>query len=143
LEKWPYHYVYFLNTIIKSQTSEVSKVKCSYLRQGIKTLCSEVHRLIHPVWNKKEVVPQQQKKCFIIAIYKKGDKTPCIQDQGISFISISCIILSNIPVTRLTPYVDRIIWNHQHRFSHNRSVTGHIFCIHYILEKKWDYDGTV
>jgi hypothetical protein len=37
-------------------------------------------------------------------------------------------------------YVDEITWDHG--FWYNRSMTGHIFCIHQILVKKWQYNGS-
>jgi hypothetical protein len=52
-------------------------------------------------------------------------------------------ILSNILLSRLTPYVDEIIGDHQCGFRRNRSTTNKIFCIRQILEKKWVYNGTV
>ena len=44
---------------------------------------------------------------------------------------------------RFTPYVDEIIGDHQCGFRCNRSTIDNIFCIRQILEKKWEYDGTV
>jgi len=43
----------------------------------------------------------------------------------------------------LTPYAEEIIGDHQHGFQRNRSTTDHIFCIHQILEKKWEYNEAV
>jgi sorting nexin-29 len=51
--------------------------------------------------------------------------------------------LSNILLARLTPYADEIIGDHQCGFRHNRSTTDQIFYIRQILEKKWEYNGTV
>jgi hypothetical protein len=58
-------------------------------------------------------------------------------------LSISYRILSNIHLTRLSPYIDKIIGDNQCGFQHNRSATDHIFCICQILEKKWEYNETV
>ncbi|KAJ4437031.1 hypothetical protein ANN_17165 [Periplaneta americana] len=44
---------------------------------------------------------------------------------------------------RLTPYVDEIIGDHQCGFRRNRSTIDQIFCIRQIMEKKWEYKGTV
>jgi hypothetical protein len=52
-------------------------------------------------------------------------------------------IVSNIFLSRLTPYVDEIIEDHQCGFRRNRSTTDQIFCIRQILDKKWEYNGTV
>jgi hypothetical protein len=40
-------------------------------------------------------------------------------------------------------YMDEIIGEHQCEFRHNRSTTDQIFCIHQILEKKWEYNETI
>jgi hypothetical protein len=40
-------------------------------------------------------------------------------------------------LSRLNPYIDKIIGNQQCGFRHNRSTTDQIFCIRQILEKKW------
>jgi hypothetical protein len=53
------------------------------------------------VWNKEEF-PEQLKESFIVPIYKKGDKKDCSNYQGISLLSTSYKILSNIPLSRLT-----------------------------------------
>jgi hypothetical protein len=94
------------------------------------------------IWNKEEV-PHQWKESIVIPIHKKGDKTDCSNHRGISLLSNSYKILSNILLTRLTPYVDGIIWDHQCGFWHNRSMADQIFYIQKILEKKWEYSGTV
>jgi hypothetical protein len=43
----------------------------------------------------------------------------------------------------LIPYGDEIIGHHQCGFRRNRSTTDQIFYIRQILEKKWEYNGTV
>ena len=52
-------------------------------------------------------------------------------------------ILSNILLSRLTPYAEEIIGDHQCGFQRNRSTTDHIFCIHQILKKIWEYNEAV
>ena len=52
-------------------------------------------------------------------------------------------ILSNILLSRLIPYAKEIIRDHQCGFRRNRLTTDHIFCIHQILEKKWEYNEPV
>jgi len=51
-------------------------------------------------------------------------------------------ILSNILLSRLTPYAEEINGDHQCGFQCSRS-TDHIFCIHQILEKKWEHNEAV
>ena len=49
------------------------------------------------------------KELIIVPVYKKGDKTDCSNYRGISFLSITYKILSNILLTVLTPYAEEII----------------------------------
>jgi hypothetical protein len=78
-----------------------------------------------------------------VPIHKKGDKTECSNYRGISLLPTSYKILSNILLSRLIPYADEIIGDHQYGFRRNRSMTDQIFYIRQILEKKWEYNGTV
>jgi hypothetical protein len=95
-----------------------------------------------PIWNTKKL-PDRWKESIIIPIHKKGDKTDCSNYRGISLLSASYKILSNILLSRLSPYVDEIIEDHQCGFRRNRWTTDQIFCIQQILEKKWEYNKTV
>jgi hypothetical protein len=79
----------------------------------------------------------------VVPIHKKGDKTDCSNYRGISLLSTSYKILSNILLARLTPYADEIMGDHQCGFWRNRSTTDQIFYIRQILEKKWEYNCTV
>ena len=89
------------------------------------------------------MLPEQWKESIIVPIYKKGGKTNCSNYRGISLLLTSYKILSNIILGRLTPYVDYIIGDHKCGFRRNRSTIDQIFCIRQILEKKWEYDGTI
>jgi hypothetical protein len=75
-----------------------------------------------------------------VPIYKKGDKTDCSNYRGVSLLSTTYKILSNILLSRLTPYAEEIIGYHQCGFRRNRSTTDHILSIRQILEKKWEYN---
>jgi hypothetical protein len=109
------------------------------IRVGGEKLHSEIHKLINSVWNKEEL-PDQWKGSVIVPVHKKGDKTGCSKYRGISLLSTPYRILSNILLSKLSPHVDKIIGNHQCGFRHNRSSSDQIFCIHQILEKKWEYN---
>ena len=79
----------------------------------------------------------------IVLIYKKGDKIDCCNYRGILLLPTTYIILSNVLLSRLTPYAEEIIGDHQYGFRRNRSTTDHISCIRQILEKKWEYNEAV
>jgi len=88
-------------------------------------------------------LPAKWKELIIIPIYKKGDKPDCSNYRGISLLSTTNKILSSILLSRLPPYAEEIIGDHQRGFQCNRSTTDHIFCICQILEKKWEYNEAV
>jgi hypothetical protein len=63
------------------------------------------------IWNKEEL-PHQWKESIVVPIHKKGDKTDCSNYRGISLLSTSYKIVSNILLSRLIPYADEIIGDH-------------------------------
>jgi hypothetical protein len=127
---------------LKSYNSPgTNQIPAELIKAGGETLCSEIHRLICCIWN--EELPQQWKEYVVIPIHKKGARTDCNNYQGISLLSTVYKILSNILLVRLTPYVNEIIGDHRWGFHHNRSTVDQIFYIRQVLEKKWEYNGTV
>jgi hypothetical protein len=71
------------------------------------------------IWNKEEL-PHQWKELIVIPIHKEGDKTDSSNYRGISLLSTSHKMLSNILLSRLVPYADVIIWNHKCGFRRTR-----------------------
>jgi len=57
-------------------------------------------------------LPEEWKESVIVPTYKKGDKTDCSNYTGISLLSTTYRILSNILLSRLTPYADEITGDH-------------------------------
>jgi hypothetical protein len=118
------------------------QIAAELIQAGGETLHSEIHNLIKLIWNREEL-PHQWKESIVVPIHRNGDKTNCNHYRGISLLSTSYKISSNILLTRLTPYADEIIGDHQCGFRCNRSVADQIFYIQQILEKKWEYSCTV
>jgi hypothetical protein len=112
----------------------IDHIPAELIKAGGSKICSEIHKLINSIWNKEEL-PEQLKESVIVPVYK-GDKTDCSNYRGISLLSTTYKILSNILLSRLTPYAEEIIGDHQCGFRRNRSTTDHIFCIRQILGKK-------
>ena len=90
----------------------IDQIPAEYIKSGGRTIHSEVHKLNNLMWNKKES-PEEWKELVILPIYKKGDKTDCSDYRGISLVSTMYKILSNILLSRLTPYVEEIICDDQ------------------------------
>ena len=68
-------------------------------------------------------MPEEWKESIIVRIYKKGDKIDSSYYRGISLLSTTYKILSNILLSRSTSYAEEIIGNHQCGFRRNRSTT--------------------
>jgi hypothetical protein len=67
----------------------------------------------------------------------------CSTYKGISVLPTTYKILSSIMLSRLTPYEEEIIEDHQCAFRRSKSATDHIFCIRKLLEKIWEYNEAV
>jgi hypothetical protein len=123
---------------LKSHKSPgIDQIPAELIKAGGRIIQSEIHKLIISVWNKEEL-PEEWKESVIVPVYKKGDKTDCSNYRGISLLSTTYKILSNILLSRLTLYAEEIIGDHECGFRLDRSTTDHIFSIRQILEKKWE-----
>ena len=128
---------------LKSNKSpDIDQIPAELIKAGDRTICYEIHKLIISIWNKEEL-PEEWKELIILHIYKKGVKTDCSNYRGITPLPTMYKILSNILLSRSTPYAEEIIVDHPCGFRRNRSTTHHIFCSCQILEKKWEYIETV
>jgi hypothetical protein len=81
------------------------QILAELIQAGDEILLFAIHKLINSVWNKEEL-PDQWKESIFVSIHKKGAKTDCYNYHGISLLSTSYKILSNILLSRLSPYID-------------------------------------
>jgi hypothetical protein len=81
-------------------------------KAGGRTIRCEIHKLIISIWNKEEL-PDERKESTIVPIYKKGDKTDCNNYRGISLLPTTYKVSSNILLSRLIPYAEEGIGDHQ------------------------------
>jgi hypothetical protein len=119
------------------KSPDTDQIPAELIKAGGETLFSEIHKLICSIWNKEEL-PQQWKDQFT-----KRAIRHCNNYRGISLLSTAYKILSNILLAGLNPYVNEVTEDHQCGFRRNRSTTDQIFYIRQILEKKWEYNGTM
>jgi hypothetical protein len=119
----------------KCKSPGSDQIPAELIQAGGEILLSAIHNFINSIWNKEEM-PDQWKESLIVPVHKRDGKTNCNNYRGISLLSTSYKMLSNILLSRLGPYIDEITGDHQCGFQHNRSTTDQIFCIHQILEKK-------
>jgi hypothetical protein len=121
--------------LTKQKPPSTDQIPAELIKAGGSKICSEIHKLINSTWNKEEL-PQWWKESIIVPVYKKSHKTDCSNYRGTSLLSTTYNILSNILLSRLTPYAEEIIGDHLCGFQRNRSTTDHIFCIRQIFENK-------
>jgi len=81
------------------------------IKAGGRTIHFEMHKLINSIWNKEEL-PKKWKK-LNLPTCKKGDETDCCNYRGISVLLTTCKMLSNILLSKLTPYAEEITGDHQ------------------------------
>jgi len=123
---------------LKSQKSPgIDRVPAELIKERGRIIRYEIHKHIIAIL-KKEELPEEWKESIIVPIYKKGDKTYCSNYTGTSLLPTTYKILSNILFSRLSPYADEIIGEHQCSFRRNMSTTEHILCLRQTLEKKWE-----
>ena len=106
----------------------IDKIPAKFIYAVGRTIHSEIHKLLNSIWNMEEL-PEEWKESIIVSSYKKGDKTDCSNYRGLSLFPTMNKILSNILLSRLTSYVQKIIGYHQCGIRRNWSTVDHIFCI--------------
>jgi hypothetical protein len=84
------------------------QIPAELIQAGGEILRSEIHKLINSIWN-KEALPHQWKKSIVVLVHKKGDKTGRNNYRGISLLSTSYKISTNILLSRLSPCIDGTI----------------------------------
>jgi hypothetical protein len=87
-------------------------------------------------------LPDQWKESIIVTIHKKGDKTGCSTYRGISLLSTSYNIIVGIILSRLSPYVDEILWI----TSVGVDVTDQLLIRFFAFIRsrdKWEYNETI
>jgi hypothetical protein len=94
------------------KSPDIDQIPAELIKVRGSKISSDIPKLINSIWN-KEKLPEQWKESVTVPIYKKGDKTDCSNYLGISLLSTTCIILSNILLSRLTPHAEEIIEDHQ------------------------------
>jgi hypothetical protein len=83
----------------------IDQIQADLIKEGASTISGEIHKLIISIWDKEEL-PEEWKESIIVPIYKKGDKTDCKNYKGITLLTTTYKILSNILLSRLIPYAE-------------------------------------
>jgi len=90
----------------------IHQIPAELIKAGGRTIFFEIHKLINSIWNKEEL-PEEWKDSIVISIYKKGDKTDCRNYTVTSFLTTTYKIVSDVLMSRVTPYAEEIVGVHQ------------------------------
>ena len=78
-----------IEKVKRHKSPGIDQVPPELIKAGGRTVHSEIRKLT-------EELPEEWKESIILPIYKKGDETECNNFRGISLLSTSYKILSNI-----------------------------------------------
>jgi hypothetical protein len=75
-------------------------------------------------------LPEEWRESIGVTIFNEGDKTDCSKCNGMSVLSTTYKLLSNILLSHLLPYAKKIIGDRKCGYRRNRSTTDHTFVKH-------------
>ena len=117
-----------------NKSSGEDNIVSELLKYGGPELHREIHKLITNIWNQEEI-PAEWLSSVIIPIHKKGDKTICGNYRGISLLSTTYKVFSNVLYERIYPYYEEIVEDYQGGFRKEKSVTDQCFILGQIDRK--------
>ena len=82
---------------------------------------NRIYELVRKIW-KEEKIPEEWNETIIVPIYKKGDRDRCEIYRGIALGNAAYIILANIILRKIMPYIEKITGDYQNGFRDRRSV---------------------
>jgi hypothetical protein len=101
------------------------QILVNLIQVGGETLWPDIHKLIYSSWYKEEL-SDQWGKSITVPIYKKGNRIDCGIYSGISLLPTSYKILYNLLLSRVSPYIDENIVDHQCGFQWNSSTSDEV-----------------
>ena len=114
----------------------MDQIPAELIKAGGSTIRHEIYKLIISIWN-EESMPEEWKESIIVPIYKKGDKADCYNYRGISLLPTTYKILSNILLSRLSPYTEELLGI----TNVDLDATGRLLTICFAFGKYWRKNG--
>jgi hypothetical protein len=112
----------------------------NWFKQEVKHYC-EIHKLIQ--FGIRENCLISERNQLLHQFTYRAIKLTVVNSSGISLLSTSYKILSNILLSRLSPCRGEVTGDQLCEFWCNRSTTDQIICSHQILKEKLQYNETV
>ena len=108
LRQVPLKLSWLLKSKIGHKSPDIDQIPPEFIKAAGSTIRSEILKLIISIWN-KEKFAEEWKELIRVPIDKNGDNTDFSNYRGISLLQTTYKILSNILLSRLTPYAEKII----------------------------------
>ena len=122
-----------LKGIDNNKVPGVDSVVNEFLKYGGSKVRNMLLKIIM-IFEKAEV-PNNFRKTLIKPLRKKGDRSECLNYRGISLVSVSSKLLSNIIRFRTRDAVDKVLRDEQCGFRKVRRCVDQIFTFRLIIER--------
>ena len=95
-----------------NKSTGIDQIPAELIKGGGRITRCEIYTLIISIWNRQEL-PEEWKESIIVPIQTQGDRADCSNYRGISQLPTTYRSLSIFLLSRLTPYAEEIIRDHQ------------------------------
>ena len=110
----------------------------AFFKDGGATLTAAITRLFIEIWHSEDV-PVCWGESIVIPIFKKGKRTVCSNDRGVSLIPIISKLFALSLLLRLTPSRELTIREQQGGFRPGRGYVDQIFTLRQYMEHRHTY----
>jgi Reverse transcriptase (RNA-dependent DNA polymerase) len=94
-----------------------------------------LEEVIQLAWT-SETLPE----CWIIGVYKKGDKLDCTNYRGNCLLNVAYKVFAKVLYDRLLPYANAVVQHYRAGFQSGKSTRDQYFALRQILEKGNEYN---
>jgi len=122
----------------RRRSPRIDQIPAELIKAKGRTIHSEIHKLLILFGISSNCLRSGKNRSLCLPIRRALIHIVVII-AAYHFLPPTYRILSNILLSRLTPYAEKITGD-QCGFRRNRSTTDRIFCIRQILEEKWEYN---
>jgi len=124
--------------IEKLKNEVLIKSQQNWLKHGVEQLTLYIHKFLNSIRNNEEL-SEDWKESIIVPTARRDDKTDCCNYRGLSLLSTTCRMLSNILLSLLTPYAEEIIVDYQGGFQRHTQVNYWPYILH--VSNTWEKMG--
>ena len=120
----------------------IDQIPAELMKAGGRTICCEIHKLINSIRNKWEL-PEEWKELSLYLSIRRALKQTVYNYSGISYMPTMYKILSNILLSRITPYAEETTGIISVDFDARSQLLIIYFVFVKYLKKKWEYSEAV